>query len=293
MKRGVYAIFNKKENKVYVGSSKDIITRKKKHFNDLKKNQHHNSALQHDYNNGDEFHFDILATYGREPSYVLREYECEFINKFLDEGYYLYNSNISCSGDYPYFMVRPNRLEIVENSDNVQLKKLEDEIKQLKEDIKVKDETNHKLMLEKYQLVKDHRKEINKVNKRYDFDPNDSFINEHDNNRLNINFHYLKLYQNRTLVSLDEVYEIIFNNYFNLECEIERHYLDQFSKLSLFNRIRCNYCDLESYKFDKNSFDKYGFLNNRIDSVKTWLNGILKESEEIKERIKAIGVNND
>lgn len=293
MKSGVYAFFNKNNKKVYVGSSKDIITRKEKHLKDLRKKRHHNAALQYDWNNGDNFDFKILEICEKKPAHLLRTYECDFINKFLDEGYYLYNSNLSCQGKYPYFMVRPNFLETVENSDNVQIKRLEDEIKQLKADIKVKDETNHKLMLEKYQLVKDHRKEINKVNKRYDFDPNDSFINEHDNNRLNINFHYLKLYQNRTLVSLDEVYEIIFNNYFNLECEIERHYLDQFSKLSLFNRIRCNYCDLESYKFDKNSFDKYGFLNNRIDSVKNWLNGILKESEEIKERIKAIGVNND
>ena len=293
MKSGVYAIFNKKENKVYVGSSKDIETRINKHRNDLKKKQHHNSALQYDFNEGAIFDFEILSTYKkRELSSVLREHECEFINKFLDEGYYLYNSNISCSGDYPYFMVRPNCLEFVETTDN-RLKELEDEIKQLKAIIDAKDQTNRKLIFENCQLIKDHREEISKLNKKYDFNLNDSFINEVDSCKLKIMTGNIKQYQNRAIEKLDDIEDVIFNNYFNLESEIEIHYLNQFKQLSFFDRIFADCSKIEGYRFDKNSFDKYGFLDMRINRVKDWIKAFGDSYGKIECEIKEMSVNYD
>lgn len=41
---GIYVITNLKNNKKYVGSSKDIRTRLDRHFRDLRNNRHYNSS---------------------------------------------------------------------------------------------------------------------------------------------------------------------------------------------------------------------------------------------------------
>lgn len=61
---GVYKIENIKNNKIYIGSSKDIYTRWKQHIYELKKNIHHSFKLQNDYNQAnskDIFDFDIIV----------------------------------------------------------------------------------------------------------------------------------------------------------------------------------------------------------------------------------------
>ncbi|GMX64614.1 hypothetical protein Elgi_38830 [Paenibacillus elgii] len=59
---GIYKITNLINNKVYIGSSINIKKRKKKHFYDLKKNNHSNSHLQNSFNQYGEsaFSFDII-----------------------------------------------------------------------------------------------------------------------------------------------------------------------------------------------------------------------------------------
>jgi len=47
---GIYAVINLNNGKVYIGSSNNLYTRKKSHFNDLKKNNHTNQHLQNAYN---------------------------------------------------------------------------------------------------------------------------------------------------------------------------------------------------------------------------------------------------
>lgn len=107
---GCYAIFHENENKVYIGSSKNITNRRLKHFNDLKKGRHSNFALQYDYDNDkNPFTFVILDKVGNRVE--LRERECEFMEEYLDKGYLLYNSNLSCQSDVPYFMVKPTAYE--------------------------------------------------------------------------------------------------------------------------------------------------------------------------------------
>lgn len=59
---GIYAIVNKINFKVYVGSAVDLKQRKWDHLKDLRKNRHYNSKLQNAWNKyGEEnFVFDVL-----------------------------------------------------------------------------------------------------------------------------------------------------------------------------------------------------------------------------------------
>lgn len=59
---GIYKIENKINQKLYIGSAKNLSNRKSKHFSDLKKNNHDNKRLQNSYNKYGEknFKFEIL-----------------------------------------------------------------------------------------------------------------------------------------------------------------------------------------------------------------------------------------
>jgi group I intron endonuclease len=62
MSCGIYKIVNIKNNKVYIGSSINLDSRKYKHFWMLEKNIHDNNYLQSSYNKygKDTFYFDIV-----------------------------------------------------------------------------------------------------------------------------------------------------------------------------------------------------------------------------------------
>jgi group I intron endonuclease len=47
---GIYCIINTKNNKIYIGSTKNILKRLNTHFNSLKKNKHRNYYLQKEFN---------------------------------------------------------------------------------------------------------------------------------------------------------------------------------------------------------------------------------------------------
>lgn len=78
---GVYIIRNIKNQKVYIGSSKNLKERILDHLNNLKKNKHRNTHLQNSYNKYGEnnFFISILDHYSEYP---LHEIELEFINRF-------------------------------------------------------------------------------------------------------------------------------------------------------------------------------------------------------------------
>lgn len=61
-KSGIYAIYNSKSGKVYVGQTIDLERREYDHFYELKRGKHHNNYLQRAYNaDGNEnFHFVVL-----------------------------------------------------------------------------------------------------------------------------------------------------------------------------------------------------------------------------------------
>ena len=75
---GIYEIRNILNNKVYIGSSKDVYERWKKHKNDLKNNNHHSEHLQHAWNKYGEnnFKFSIIE-------------ECQPENLIIREQYYI------------------------------------------------------------------------------------------------------------------------------------------------------------------------------------------------------------
>ena len=60
MKCGIYKILNLKNNKVYIGSSKNIFSRWKEHKKSLRKGSHHNQHLQNSYNKHGCFSFQYI-----------------------------------------------------------------------------------------------------------------------------------------------------------------------------------------------------------------------------------------
>ena len=87
--KGIYSIRNKVNNKVYIGSSKNLNIRLTRHKNYLLKNKHENSYLQKSYNKYglENFEFSILE-------------ECEVEELVNKEIYYidLFNSLDSSKG---------------------------------------------------------------------------------------------------------------------------------------------------------------------------------------------------
>ena len=270
MKSGVYAFFNKMDKKVYVGSSKDIINRKEKHLNDLRKKRHHNAALQYDWSNGDDFDFKILEICEKKPAHILRTYECDYINKFLDEGYYLYNSNISCQGKYPYFMVRPKSFENSKGS--------VEEIIKLRDDLNIQQQKYNDLLLKNKELRVKCDKLENKLEEH-------SYLNHSDSFKMDLILSRFNWYGDSIIDYTNQLESTFFNDCKGMEGEIYRHYIDQFNNLSLFNRVfRCFY-DLEVYHFDKNNFNKYGFLDRRIEFISERVEDIKKSCNVLKNKI--------
>ena len=79
-KCGVYKITNITNNKIYIGSSKNILQRWKNHIRELETNSHKNLFLQSDWNvfGKDSFIFEIL-----EECSIDEQYETE--QKYLNE----------------------------------------------------------------------------------------------------------------------------------------------------------------------------------------------------------------
>lgn len=73
---GIYRIVNTRNGKFYVGSSKNLRSREKSHFNNLRLKKHHNAYLQYAYNKESEtFSFEVLV-YCREDMLIPFEQMC-------------------------------------------------------------------------------------------------------------------------------------------------------------------------------------------------------------------------
>ena len=57
---GIYVILNTVTNKVYIGSSVNLIRRRSSHFRDLRKNRHINDILQNSWNKYGEQNFVFI-----------------------------------------------------------------------------------------------------------------------------------------------------------------------------------------------------------------------------------------
>ena len=94
MPAAVYAIVNKKNNFIYIGSSTAIPARFSKHKSQLKLQRHENPKLQEDYNKYglDVFEFKLIEEHPCDTdSKILQNIEEKTIKRFLAEGKQLYN----------------------------------------------------------------------------------------------------------------------------------------------------------------------------------------------------------
>lgn len=90
---GIYSITNIANNKLYIGSSKNIYKRWKEHRNMLKKNEHHSKHLQAAWNKyGEEsFIFNILEECNNEDLLAREQYYMDLYCSY--DGYYGYNES--------------------------------------------------------------------------------------------------------------------------------------------------------------------------------------------------------
>lgn len=93
VKSGIYSIINKINNKIYVGSSKNIMNRKSQHYSELRGGYHENIFLQRAWNKyGEEnFEFKILEIVNNLED--LLYIEQKYIDKYFDNCKNCYNIN--------------------------------------------------------------------------------------------------------------------------------------------------------------------------------------------------------
>lgn len=88
---GIYGIINIKNNKIYIGSSKNIYSRWQQHKNTLKRNKHHSQHLQLSWNKyGEEnFIFEIIEKCSEENLLIKEQYYIDLYSSY--DGDYGYN----------------------------------------------------------------------------------------------------------------------------------------------------------------------------------------------------------
>lgn len=89
---GVYKIYNRLNNKMYIGSCKEFKSRFNGHRNSLKKNKHANKHLQASYNKygSDNFVFEVLeVVLGSKEERILKEQN--YLNSYSSNWNLLYN----------------------------------------------------------------------------------------------------------------------------------------------------------------------------------------------------------
>lgn len=98
MNSGVYKITNIKNNKIYIGVSRNLGKRRKEHKYRLSANRHVNKLLQSDFNKYGEnsFSFEILEIAPVEKLYVLEKYYIEKYDSYKNG----YNMTIGGDGSY-------------------------------------------------------------------------------------------------------------------------------------------------------------------------------------------------
>ena len=110
MKSGIYKIVNKVNSKYYLGSSKDFHVRKLRHFNELRKGNHHNIYLQRAFNKYGEENFEFVIL---EECENTLEREQELLNSLNLK--LCYNVSLSASGG-DLIKNHPNREEIIKKT---------------------------------------------------------------------------------------------------------------------------------------------------------------------------------
>lgn len=90
---GIYSITNEVNNKVYIGSSKNIFNRKSQHYSELRGNYHANRFLQRAWNKYGEHSFKFEIVEVVKDIDMLLEVEQKYLDSLYDEGLNCYNLN--------------------------------------------------------------------------------------------------------------------------------------------------------------------------------------------------------
>lgn len=117
----IYQITNIKNNKIYIGSSSDFSSRKRKHLSELRRGLHGNVHLQSawDYYGEENFEFSILEEVGSDEDLLIREQHYFTITACLDREY---GYNISQYAGAPM----KNRKHTKESIEKMRASKMED-----------------------------------------------------------------------------------------------------------------------------------------------------------------------
>ena len=120
MNSGIYKITNNINGKFYIGSSKHIDRRWWEHTNDLIKNVHVNSKLQHswNYHGKDAFEFIILENVSEDKLFEREDFYLKTFKPYMREiGYNL--SDKASGGDW--FTNHPEKENIRKNLSNINI----------------------------------------------------------------------------------------------------------------------------------------------------------------------------
>lgn len=103
--KGIYGILNIINNKIYIGSSKNLSRRKREHFNELRSNKHSNKYLQRAFNKYGENNFKFLKL----------ETNIEIDNLIERENYWV-NLKNSLNRDFGYNLQLPLKEDSFEHN---------------------------------------------------------------------------------------------------------------------------------------------------------------------------------
>lgn len=79
---GIYAIQNKVNGKIYIGSSKNIARRLKQHYQLLTRNKHHSYKLQADWNKYGEDAFEVFVVEEILDRELLEQIEQNYLDNY-------------------------------------------------------------------------------------------------------------------------------------------------------------------------------------------------------------------
>lgn len=86
---GIYSIKYDQDSRIYIGSTKNFVSRKSKHLFNLRNGNHPNQNLQKLYDCFDEvgFNFTVLERIPIEKTHLLLNIERDYLNKYFAEEY--------------------------------------------------------------------------------------------------------------------------------------------------------------------------------------------------------------
>lgn len=109
---GIYKIVNVKNNKIYIGSARNLNKRWKRHICELNKKTHHNIILQNSWEKygKDSFTFEVIEIVTDISLLMEREqYHINHFQPFGDKGYNISKNVIGCNS----LENNPNRTDII------------------------------------------------------------------------------------------------------------------------------------------------------------------------------------